>query len=358
MTPPVTLELWASLTVQVTLLIGVAAYVARRQQNSPSADRHWTALHICILLLTAAAWFLPHLRLSTWAALHPAASYPSGATTLQFLGWTCGWIWLVGALAVFIAGVGGVIRATLIVRAAARDEALHRSLVRLVPALDSGSRPIATCFCDAGMGAFCWQLHLPVIALPKVILDFPPDEQAAIVRHELAHLKRQHPLHLFLQRLVEAIYWFHPLVWWASRQAAAAREICCDRDAVASRHDVVAYLRGLIRLVEMQLNAPTLLPAGLAFLGSSSLLRRRAELLANSFETPPPARGGWRTVLAFAIAVVLCAMIWLPINPRASRRAEWSPWPRWTAQTLDTIGIGVRDYEIDGHRLDGHPHGG
>jgi hypothetical protein len=52
----------------------------------------------------------------------------------------------------------------------------------------------------------------------------------------------------------------------------------------------------------------------------------------------------------------LCMLIWLPVNPRASRRADFSPWPAWTARSLDAIGMPVRDYEIDGHRLDGHEH--
>ncbi len=350
------LETSLSLLVQVTLLIVVAAFVARRHQTGRNADYCWAAHHVCILLVTVAAFFLPHLRLTVWADLHPSESYPTGGSTLSVLGYVIGWTWVTGTLTIVLVGVAGLVKASAIVRDAKKDDQLRNRIIDFVPALAETRRPIDVRLTNDSTGAFCWQIHRPVIALPNVVADFPAAEQAAIVRHELAHLRRQHPLHLFIQRLVEAIFWFHPLVWWASREAAAAREIRCDRDAVSSRHEVAIYLRSLLRLVELQLNEPTLLPAGLGFLGDSSLLSRRANLLIDSFDTPmvTPARG--RPILVFAGVLAVCVLVWLPVNPRASRRADWSPWPIWSAQTLDAVGMPVRDYEIDGHRLDGHEH--
>jgi beta-lactamase regulating signal transducer with metallopeptidase domain len=351
-----TLELFVSLVAQVTLLIGAAAWITRRQRDAANTDRFWAALHISILLVTAAAFFLPHLRLATWADFHPTTTYPAGRTLLQTFGTTCGWIWAIGSMLVFVAGAAGMIKATLIMRAAKTDASLRKRLVDAVPTLAATSNPVDIRSSNACVGVFCWQIHRPVIAIPQAVADFSLDEQAAIVRHELAHLRCQHPLHLFLQRLVEAIYWFHPLVWWASRQAAAAREIRCDRDAVSSREDAAAYLRSILKLVEMRVNGLNLLPAGLSFLGNTSLLRRRAKLLVESFDTPKTTSPRWKVMLTFGSAVAICVLIWLPVNPRASRRADFSPWPAWTARSLDAIGMPVRDYEIDGHRLDGHEH--
>ena len=58
------LETLLSLAVQVTLLIVVAAVVVRRHKAGRNADYCWAALHICILLATAAAFFLlgDHLK--------------------------------------------------------------------------------------------------------------------------------------------------------------------------------------------------------------------------------------------------------------------------------------------------------
>ncbi len=356
MTSSTVLEAFVSLTVQVSLLIGVAAWFVRKQEFRASSDACWATLHISILALTCGAFFLPHFRLITWADLQPSESSPLVDQTISVAGRICGWAWATGAIAIVAVCVGGIIRGVTIIRRAATDETVAQSLYRAMPSLSSAPRPIEIRVLSGGISPFCWQMHRPVILLPEVLRDFPAAEQSAIVRHELAHIRLQHPLHLFLQRLVEAVYWFHPLVWWASRQAAAAREFRCDRDAVASRAEVADYLRSLLRLIESQVKAPSRLPAGLGFVGDSSLLTRRAKVLADSLDEPKEAISSWRIAPALVSAAALCVVVWLPVNPDASRRADWSPWPSWTAGALNATGVDVRDYEIDGHRLKPNVH--
>ena len=57
-----------------------------------------------------------------------------------------------------------------------------------------------------------------------------------MIQHELAHVRRSDPGLLFLQRLVEVFYWFHPLVWWVALQTARYREFVCDDLVVAAGH--------------------------------------------------------------------------------------------------------------------------
>ena len=59
-----------------------------------------------------------------------------------------------------------------------------------------------------------------------------------------------HPLQLFLQRIVEILFWFHPLIWWASRQAAWSREFHCDAAAVTTAERGGVLPRGLLRMAE------------------------------------------------------------------------------------------------------------
>lgn len=353
MTPATVLEVWVSLTLQVALMICVVGWAARRVNSGHGADLSWAALHVAILGLTAAAFLLPHLRPLTLAAVGSAVEIPTVQSASTTLGWLCGWVWLVGTGAMLCAMAGGVWRAARRVR----DATPHGQLTQLansVP-LVGRSRPALVEVRVSGIAVnpFCWQLHRPVIVVADLVLEFPPAEQAAILKHELVHLRAQHPLHLFLQRLVEAIYWFHPLVWWASRRAGAAREFRCDRDAVASRQEVADYLRSLLRLIEAQMPTPNRLPAGLGFLGDAQLLGQRAATLAESLERPPARSSLRRPTTALLAAAAACLAVWLPVNPQASRRALWSPWPSWSASALDASGIRVRDYEIDGHRL--HP---
>lgn len=357
MTSLMILEILGSLSVQVTLLICMVSWLVRREPTNAAADWCWAAVHVCILGLTAAAFLAPHLRLVTWADVHPAPNPPLVNAAFSILGRFCTWAWISGALAIFAVGVGGMIRATLLVRDAAIDDELKRSLQQSVPELESLGRTIKIRVLPGGISPFCWQLHQPVIALPELVSDFPVNEQAAIVRHELAHLRLQHPLHLFLQRIVEAIYWYHPLVWWASRQAAAAREFRCDREAVKTQLEVAVYLRSLLRLIESRLKPQGRLPAGLGFLGDASLLGRRAEALVELLDRPREAERRLLSAISISAAVLVCLLIWMPVNPQASRRESWSPWPQWSAKVFDAAGYHVRDFEADGYRLRPHEYG-
>jgi beta-lactamase regulating signal transducer with metallopeptidase domain len=350
-TSAILFETLVSLTVQVALLAGVTAWIARQREFRRSSDSCWAAFHVCVLALTCCAFFLPHLRLITWSDLQPSSFHSHAESIVSVAGRIGGWLWAAGAIVIVAVGAAGIMRATRLVRSAVADETMAVSLRRADPTPVSAKEPVEIRILCGGISPFCWQMHRPIIVLPDIVQHFPSGERAAIVRHELAHLRLQHPLHLFLQRVVEAIYWFHPLVWWASRQAAAAREFRCDQFAGSSRAEVAEYLRCLIRLIEAHIKAPGPLPAGLGFLGDESLLSRRANVLADLLDEPPTPVRRWRATALLGVAAVLCAVLWLPINPTASRRADWSPWPTWSATALNATGVVVRDYEVDGHRL-------
>ena len=150
------------------------------------------------------------------------------------------------------------------------------------------------------------------------------------------------------------MHWYHPLVWWSSAQAARSRELVCDDKAVRSADEAVDYLKGLLLLTQSSAERIRL-SAGAALQGTGSLLQERAARIARrTWSLPTPAgTGACRKLL---LITALCGLIWLPVNVSASNRSVWSPWPRWSASILHELGITVRDYEIDSHRLLQHKH--
>ena len=54
-----------------------------------------------------------------------------------------------------------------------------------------------------------------------------------ILAHELIHFRRGDTVLGVLQTAAQILWWFHPLIWWASREATRERERCCDEEAVA-----------------------------------------------------------------------------------------------------------------------------
>jgi len=69
----------------------------------------------------------------------------------------------------------------------------------------------------------------PRIVLPaKVSADLPGDQLQAIFLHELTHLQRGDIWVNWLQMILQAVYWFHPLVWFANARLRWERELCVD----------------------------------------------------------------------------------------------------------------------------------
>jgi beta-lactamase regulating signal transducer with metallopeptidase domain/uncharacterized GH25 family protein len=70
----------------------------------------------------------------------------------------------------------------------------------------------------------------------------PPDfdrmgdvaQRRIVLAHELAHVARWDAATNLLQLAVQAVFFFHPLVWWANRAIRREREKCCD-EVVLSR---------------------------------------------------------------------------------------------------------------------------
>ncbi len=345
MSPAGFLELVLSLSLQIAVMIGVCSWLVRQADRNDTGHRLWGTCHAMILVLTLAAVFLPHLRLVPHSLLTDRLPLEAVANSEHWLGGTLLTAWALGAALYAVAIIVGMLDVRRIL---ATSEPLLRSL-------DADDGEVTILVSSRVTSPFCWQMQQPVVVLPESARDFPHAELCAIIRHELAHLRSGHPLSLFLQRLVEMLFWFHPLVWWASRQSELYREFHCDRAANRDVRETTNYLRSLLRLCEMTPERRFGLPAGLSFHGNHSLIRLRVERLiqvdhAQEFNRHRSGLG----LLGLVGSALLMTGLWLPVDVAASSRSLWSPWPSWSASALYEVGIPARDYEIDGHRLRPH----
>ncbi|HVW01981.1 MAG TPA: M56 family metallopeptidase [Planctomycetaceae bacterium] len=341
-------ETAVSLSLQATVLVGFAELMSRAARSDTARTRIWAGCHVGLLAILFFAISLPHLRLTRPWRLEGYGVAGANALAIPGLVWGAGIAIGLGALAL------GWVRTALLLRGC-RPFDIAGDEFRL-PVVEG--RPVRMLSCPGLPGPFCWQIHQPTIVLPHALLSYSADELRLVLRHECEHLQAGHPMQLFLQRLVGIVFWFHPAVWWAARQADLYRELVCDSAAVQSPADLPLYLRTLMRLADYQNRMWTALnPAGLAFGGAKSLLAARADRLTRPVPSVPVSIGSGRwsgrlvATLAFAVA-----LIWVPLDARASTRSLWSPWPAWSARVLQTLGVSVRDYEIDGHRQHLHSH--
>jgi beta-lactamase regulating signal transducer with metallopeptidase domain len=119
----------------------------------------------------------------------------------------------------------------------------------------------------------------PIVLVPiGAFTGLPPDYVTALLAHELAHVRRRDYLVNLLQRVSEALLFYHPAVWWVSGQIRIEREMCCDDVAVALEGDPISYARALAELDACRVRTPRMELAA----NGTSLLDRIRRLLGQT----------------------------------------------------------------------------
>ena len=145
----------------------------------------------------------------------------------------------------------------------------------------------------------------PAVIIPARLLSgFDARQLEAIVAHELAHVRRHDFLVNLLQNVIEALFFYHPAVWWVSARMRQEREHRCDDIAAKLSGGNLAYGHALAALEQaLGGTAPT---AAVAASGGSLLKRIRR--LADQSERQANA---WPALLlcAATVAVVASALV-------------------------------------------------
>jgi uncharacterized protein (TIGR03435 family) len=116
----------------------------------------------------------------------------------------------------------------------------------------------------------------PVLLLPQGIAErLTPTEMNAILTHELCHVRRRDNLLACIHMIVEAIFWFHPLVWWIGARLLNERERACDEDVLSRGNEPGIYAEAILNVCRLYSESP--LPCVSGITGSD--LKRRIELI-------------------------------------------------------------------------------
>lgn len=348
MNPIQFLEYFISVSVQVALIVAVTHWISRIADSERATCRLWMGCFVTLLFAAASGMVLPHFRLA-----HPWTEVPT-ETAISLAHWQLG----VGSILLGVWMLGVTIALLLFAWQLFQSHRFIQSCmpIRLDNLVDEqtaaeleAESPLRIFVSSVSTSPFCWQMHSPCIVLPESILSMSPRELALIIRHETEHLRTGHPLHLFVQRLAEAIFWYHPMVWWASHQVALAREFACDDAAVESPTEIADYLRTLLKVVESGTENGDRNPAHLAFGRGQSLIASRARRLVEIAQRGRAPGHAWKSTISWGLSittsVIVLAVLWLPVNVLASPRSSWSPWPSWSANVLHDFGIQAPDYE-------------
>ncbi len=97
----------------------------------------------------------------------------------------------------------------------------------------------------------------PVLLLPEGIADrLTPAQFTAIIAHELCHVRRRDNLAALVHMLVEAAFWFHPLVWWIGGRLIDERERACDEEVLRQGSEPQTYAESILQVCKFYLQSP------------------------------------------------------------------------------------------------------
>jgi len=115
-------------------------------------------------------------------------------------------------------------------------------------------RPVRLLVTTSRTGPAVIGLLRPTVLLPATLVKGKSNEELKpLLAHELIHVRRGDLWYGMLQVVAQALWWCHPLVWWAGRRASREAERCCDEEVVAELGCSSArYARSLLEVLELK----------------------------------------------------------------------------------------------------------
>jgi beta-lactamase regulating signal transducer with metallopeptidase domain len=338
-----------SLAVKATLVLVAAAVAAWRLGRSSASARHavWCLAFASLLALPVLSAALPRLGLPLLPATGAGTVRPpktgaelgdgrawldSGAASPSLSG---GWrfvvlAWLAGAgvaLSRLAAASRCVSRAArrarpvespkwkaLLEETAAALRVRRRVELRGSPAVD--------------MPNVCGY-RAPVVLLPAAAEGWPEGRRRAILLHELAHVARHDRLAQTLASVVRALYWPHPLVWWAASCLHREAERACDDRVLQAGTSAPEYARHLVEVARGLTRPPGTFLTASSATSSTQLGERVLAVLDESRNRRVPAP---RAMALVGGAGLLAIAILAAAEPVATRAADESRPARASAE--------------------------
>nr|WP_252263791.1 M56 family metallopeptidase [Paracidobacterium acidisoli] len=172
----------------------------------------------------------------------------------------------------------------------------------------------------------------PMIVLPEWALhELSSGELKSILLHEFAHLQRRDDWTNLLQKLVRAVFFFHPAVWWIDAKLSLEREMACDDAVLAETGNARAYAGCLISLLEKSCARHKWVMAQAAVHRAREASLRIAQILApkrpGTTRIWKPALGMAGVLSASGLALLLCTprlIVFAPAKTSGTMTASYS----------------------------------
>jgi hypothetical protein len=148
-------------------------------------------------------------------------------------------------------------------------------------------------------------IQRPRLLLPEGIVEhLTPAQLRSLIAHERCHIRCHDNLVAAVHMVVEAIFWFHPVVWWIQARLVDERERACDEAVLRTGTRPQDYAEGILEVCRQSVGVRLACVAGV----SGSNLRARVEAIMRS-EIGRPMTPGRRWALALAAVTAVVAPV-------------------------------------------------
>ncbi len=230
------------------LLIALGAWLLLRCMGRANSGTRFAVWFVALAGVVALPLFSgldsPHTLSALVPQAHPEIAIPAFWATAFFVFWIA-----IAALALarVIAGLWQVRQ----IRRSCTEIPAADLAPEIRALLAETSRPVRLLTSDKARVPAAIGFRHPAIVLPAwALADLSTAELRPILIHELAHLHRRDDWTNLLQKIVRALFFFHPAVWWIDARLSIEREMACDDAVLAATGNPRAYAGCLIDLLE------------------------------------------------------------------------------------------------------------
>jgi beta-lactamase regulating signal transducer with metallopeptidase domain/ketosteroid isomerase-like protein len=171
-------------------------------------------------------------------------------------------IWFAGFGAVAVHRTVRLLRTLAVLRQTKIDDVETQFLRQTVALLNKGKEirlVVSRTVVEPGI----YGAMRPTLVLPAGITAKLGEEQLhSVIEHEVQHIERRDNLTATVHMAVEAIFWFHPLVWWIGSRLLAEREFACDEAVMAKGVAPETYAGAILKVCEFYVVPPAAQASG------------------------------------------------------------------------------------------------
>ena len=189
----------------------------------------------------------------------------------------------------------------------------------------------------------------PLLLWPAGISEHLRDAHLeAILTHEVQHVRRRDNLAAAMHMVVQAVFWFHPLVWWLGARLVEERERACDEEVLRLGNPPEIYAESILKTCEFCVASPLACVSGVT---GAELKQRMVRIMT---QPSVDKLGFLKKLLLVAIGTgavtvpIVAGLIKAPVATAQSTRANLNSTPMMVWSASNHVADPQQIYHVGG----------